>query len=316
MKILVTGCAGFIGFHLSKKLLAKGDTVIGVDNLNEYYDPSLKESRLKILNESPNFEFHKLDISEGLDSLKDKGIEIICNLAAQAGVRYSIENPLAYQKANSLGMLQLLEFARQNKIPKVVYASSSSVYGDSENAPFKETDKPDEPISLYAATKRSNELYAHVYSHLFGIKTIGLRFFTVYGPYGRPDMAIFKFTKSILDEQPIDVYNEGKMKRDFTYVDDIVLGILGAIESEKTSNYEIINIARGESVELMDFIKAIEEATGKKAKLNLMPMQPGDVLLTSGDITKAKEKLNYAPQTSVKEGVKKFVDWYKEYYGK
>ncbi|MDP3987150.1 MAG: GDP-mannose 4,6-dehydratase [Nanoarchaeota archaeon] len=314
MKILVTGCAGFIGFHVSKKLLERGDSVVGVDNLNDYYDVSLKEARLKILKEFPDFKFHKIDISEGLEELKDQNFEAICHLAAQAGVRYSLENPLAYEKSNSLGTLQILEFARHNEIPKVVYASSSSVYGNSSTGEksFKETQKLDEPISLYAATKKANELYAHVYNHLFGIKTIGLRFFTVYGPWGRPDMALFKFTKNILSDSPMDVYNRGLLQRDFTYIDDIVSGVISAIDSNHEC--EIFNLARGESVELIDFIKAIEKATGKKAILNMMPMQPGDVLKTSGDITKAKTQLSYNPKTSIEEGVKSFVEWYKGYY--
>ncbi len=312
--ILVTGVAGFIGSSVGKKLLERGDRVIGVDNMNDYYDVSLKEDRLKILKEFENFTFHKLDISEGFGELKKEKIDVICHLAAQAGVRYSIENPLAYQKANSLGTLQVFEFARHNKIPKVVYASSSSVYGNNKNVLFKESEKLDEQISLYAATKKSNELYAHVYNHLYGIEMIGLRFFTVYGPWGRPDMALFKFVKNILEGKQIDVYNSGKMQRDFTYIDDIVDGVVLALD--KKCSFEIFNIARGETTELMDFIKAIEKALGKVADKNMMPMQDGDVLLTSGDISHTKDVLGYAPKVSVDEGVNNFVNWYKGYYGK
>jgi len=308
--ILITGAAGFIGFHTAKKLLERGDKIIGIDNLNEYYDVSLKEARLNILKKFPNFSFYKKDISEEI-KIQEK-IDQVCHLAAQAGVRYSIENPLIYEKSNSLGTLQVFEFARKNNIKTVVYASSSSVYGNNPDAPFKETMKLDKPISLYAATKKSNELYAHVYHHLFGINMTGLRFFTVYGPWGRPDMALFKFTKNILEEKEIEVYGNGNMKRDFTYVEDIVGGIVSALDKEYS--FEIFNLARGESIELMDFIKAIEEATGKIAKINFKPMQPGDVLLTSGDIAKAKEMLGYNPKTSVGEGIKNFVSWYKEYY--
>jgi UDP-glucuronate 4-epimerase len=235
-------------------------------------------------------------------------------LGAQAGVRHSIENPLAYEKSNCLGTLQIFEFARKNKIKTVVYASSSSVYGNCKNPPFKETENISEPISLYAATKRSNELYAYTYHHLFGINMTGLRFFTVYGPWGRPDMAPFKFTKSIIEGKTIDVYNEGKMKRDFTYIEDIVNGIILALEKEYP--YEIFNLARGEEIELMDFIKTIEKVTKKDAKINFMPLQDGDVLLTSGDITYAKEKLRYNPKVSIEEGMKKMVEWYEEHYGK
>ena len=310
--ILVTGCAGFIGFHVSKKLLEDGNMVVGVDRINNYYEVSLKESRLKILQENPNFKFYNQDFSEGINI--DEKIDKICHLGAQAGVRYSIENPLAYEKSNCLGTLQVFEFARKNKIRTVVYASSSSVYGNCKNAPFKETENVNEPISLYAATKKSNELYAYTYHHLFGINMTGLRFFTVYGPWGRPDMAPFKFTKNILEEKTIDVYNNGKMKRDFTYIDDIVAGVVSALEKEYS--YEIFNLARGEEVELMNFIKAIEKATGKEAKINFMPLQDGDVLLTSGDITHAREKLGYDPKTSIEEGMKNVVKWYREYYGK
>ncbi len=305
--ILVTGGAGFIGFHISKKLLERGDKVVGIDNLNDYYDVFLKEARLKELKKFENFKFYKQDISEGI-KINEK-IDIICHLAAQAGVRYSIEHPLIYEKSNMLGTLQVFEFARHNKIASVIYASSSSVYGNNYKVPFKETMQLDKPISLYAATKKANELYAHVYHNLYGINMTGLRFFTVYGPWGRPDMALFKFTKKILEGKPIDVYNSGKMKRDFTYIDDIVQGIILALDKE--CPLEVFNLARGETTELIDFIKAIENSTGKVADKNMMPMQAGDVLSTSGDISHAKEVLGYEPKTSIREGVKNFVEWYK-----
>ena len=308
-KILLTGCAGFIGFHVAKKLLEKEYFVVGVDNLNDYYDVSLKTDKLSLLKKHENFKFYKQDISEGLEIEKADGI---IHLAAQAGVRYSLENPLAYETANNRGTLQVFEYARKKGVKKVVYASSSSVYGNCEEAPFKESFQLDKPISLYAATKKSNELTAYTYHHLYGIEMIGLRFFTVYGPWGRPDMAPFKFTKKILEGKEIEVYNNGEMFRDFTYVDDIVSGVVSSYE--KKSGYEIINLARGQTVKLMDFIKAIEKATGEKARINFKEIQPGDVLKTSGDITKAKELLGYEPRIGVEEGVKLFVKWYKEYY--
>lgn len=308
--ILLTGCAGFIGFHTAKKLLNDGHRVVGVDNINTYYDVSLKDARLNILKRYENFVFYKKDISEELDF--EEKIDVICHLAAQAGVRYSIEDPLVYETSNNLGTLRIFEYARHNNIAKVVFASSSSVYGNCEEEPFKETFQLDKPISLYAATKKNNELTAYSYHHLFGIKMVGLRFFTVYGPYGRPDMALFKFTKNILENKEIDVYNNGELYRDFTYIDDIVQGVTNAIHTEL--DFEIINLARGETIKLTKFIKAIEKATNKKAKKNNKEMQPGDVNKTSGDITKARKLLNYEPKTSIEEGVQRFVDWYKEYY--
>ncbi|MDD4353558.1 MAG: GDP-mannose 4,6-dehydratase [Candidatus Nanoarchaeia archaeon] len=308
--ILVTGAAGFIGFHTSKALLERGDKVIGIDNINDYYNVQLKEDRLKILKENPNFKFYKLDFSEGLNEVIEQ-IDAICHLGAQAGVRYSITNPLIYEKYNTLGTLKVFEFAREKNIKSVIFASSSSVYGNCTNPPFKEDYNISTPISLYAATKISNELFAYTYHKLFGINMTGLRFFTVYGPYGRPDMALFNFTKKILNNEVIDVYNNGEMKRDFTYVDDIVDGILLSID--KNHSFEIFNLARGESVNLMDFIKALEKALDKKAKINFMPLQSGDVLLTSGDISKAKSLLGYEPKVSIEQGVKEFVDWYKNY---
>jgi UDP-glucuronate 4-epimerase len=309
-KILITGAAGFIGFHVSKKLLEEGYEIIGIDNLNDYYDVKLKEDRLKILEENPQFSFERKDISEELDIER---ADAIIHLAAQAGVRYSIENPLAYEKSNNLGTLQVFEYARKNNIKTVVYASSSSVYGNMKDAPFKESYQLDKPISLYAATKKNNELVAYTYHHLYGINMTGLRFFTVYGPWGRPDMALFKFTEKILKEDEIEVYNNGEMHRDFTYIDDIVTGVVSALKNNYP--YEVFNLARGETVKLTKFVEAIEDATGKKARIRYEKLQPGDVLITSGDITHAKEKLGYEPKTSVREGVQNFVKWYREYYG-
>lgn len=309
---LVTGAAGFIGYHVSKDLLKKNKRVVGVDNLNDYYDVELKKARLNELNKFPNFKFYKKDISEKIDI--GESIDKICHLAAQAGVRYSIKNPFVYEKSNILGTLNIFEFAKEKKIPTVVFASSSSVYGNSENVPFREDENIDKPISLYAATKKSNELMAYYYHNLYGINMTGLRFFTVYGPHGRPDMAPFKFTKRILEGEKIDVYNYGKMKRDFTYIDDIVSGVVASLE--KGYPYEIINLARGETVGLENFIKEIEKSSGKRAKIEYKELQPGDVLLTSGDITKARELLGYDPKISISEGVKKTVNWYKEFYQK
>src|SRR3989344_6466273 len=265
-RILLTGAAGFIGFHTAKVLLERGDEVIGIDNLNDYYDPRIKLDRLEILKRDSKFKFYKQNIEDPIE-IKEK-IDIICHLAAQAGVRYSLENPFAYEKSNMLGTLNIFEFARHNNIKNVVFASSSSVYGNEKEFPFKETQKLDTPISLYAATKKANELYAHVYHHLFGINMIGLRFFTVYGPWGRPDMALFTFTKNILEGKPIDVYNNGKMKRDFTYVDDIVSGVLASLDNVETLKFEMFNLGRGEQVELLDFINEIEKNLDKKATKN------------------------------------------------
>ena len=310
LRILLTGAAGFIGFHTSKALLERGNAVIGIDNLNNYYDPKLKLARLKILKKYPKFTFYKADIAKELP-IKEH-IDVICHLAAQAGVRYSLENPKLYEKSNMLGTLNIFEFARKNKIKSVIYASSSSVYGNSKKTPFTESQKLNTPISLYAATKKANELYAYVYHHLYGINMTGLRFFTVYGSFGRPDMALFKFTKNILKDKPIDVYNFGKMKRDFTYIDDIIDGTIKAID--KAYAFEIFNLAKGEPIKLTSFIEEIEKNTKKKAKKNLLPMQPGDVSETFGDITKAKAKLGYNPKTSISKGIKIFINWYKEFY--
>ncbi len=348
MKILVTGAAGFIGFHLVKALLGRGDEVVGIDNINDYYDVNLKYSRLAvtgILKESiaenepvqsstfKEYTFLKMDITDlkNLNLLfKEKQFDTVVNLAAQAGVRYSLENPHAYIQANITGFTNILECSRHHKIKHLVYASSSSVYGNNTKMPLSTADSVDHPISLYAATKKSNELMAHTYSHLFGIPTTGLRFFTVYGPYGRPDMALFLFTKAILADKPIQIFNRGEMKRDFTFVDDIVKGIVKVIDHapkvnlnnngdpsvSKTAPYKIYNIGNSSPVRLMDFIEAIESNLGLTAKKELLPMQPGDVPMTWADTSDLERDLGYKPNTPIKEGVGRFVEWYKEYYGK
>jgi UDP-glucuronate 4-epimerase len=313
--VLVTGAAGFIGFHLSKGLLEKGYRVIGLDSMNEYYDVSLKVSRLEILKPYPNFVFYKEDI-QNLPGLKKvfetHAIDRICNLAAQAGVRYSLENPFSYQKSNLEGFLNLLEIAREYQVQNFVYASSSSVYGSNEKVPFSVEDRVDSPVSLYAATKKANELMAHAYHHLFDFPCTGLRYFTVYGPWGRPDMALFLFTDAILNNRPIDVYNYGRMRRDFTYIDDIVDGTIAAIE--KPHAYEVFNLGNSDTTELMEFIRLIEEELGMEAQKNMMPLQPGDVPATSADIQKSKEMLGFSPKTSIREGIHNFLVWYREYY--
>ncbi len=333
MKILVTGVAGFIGMHSVKKLLDDGHEIIGIDNLNDYYDVTLKEDRLKTLEDYKNFKFLKLDIKDQkdvLDLFKKESPQRILHLAAQAGVRYSIENPYVYIDSNIQGFINILEGCRAIKTEHLVYASSSSVYGGNTKVPFSEHDNVDHPISLYAATKKANELMAHTYSHLYQIPTTGLRFFTVYGPWGRPDMALFLFTKAILKDQPIDIFNHGKMIRDFTYVDDIVESLVRIIDKIATPNnsfdsknpdpatshapYRIFNIGNNQPTPLMDYIEAIESALDKKAIKNLMDMQPGDVPLTSADTSELNEWVNFKPNTSINEGVKRFVDWYKNYY--
>ena len=318
MKILVTGGAGFIGFHLAKKLSEKDEIVI-VDNLSDYYDIKLKEARLEQIKDK--VEFHKIDISDfsSLKKIFEKyEFDLICHIAAQAGVRYSLINPWAYEKSNILGTLNIFELAKKFNIKKVIYASSSSVYGGNKKVPFSEEDKVDKPISLYAATKIANELMAHTYHHLYKIDMVGLRYFTVYGPFGRPDMAMFKFTKNIFEDKPIEVYNFGNMKRDFTYIDDIIGGTIKAINFCLNNDdiCEIINLGNSKPVELNYFIELLEKEIGKEAKKNLLPMQPGDVLETYADITKAKKILGWEPKTEIEEGVKKFVEWYRDYYGK
>lgn len=336
-KILVTGAAGFIGFHVSKKLIDLGFEVYGIDNLNAYYDVRLKLDRLKELGidtqselfmrqqevksgSNENFRFSQMDLVDGhrLDHLflKEK-FDAVINLAAQAGVRYSIENPKAYIQTNVVGFMNILEACRSNQIKHLIYASSSSVYGNQQKVPFSEKDRVDHPISLYAATKKSNELMAHVYSHLYGLKTTGLRFFTVYGPWGRPDMAPFLFTKAILSETPIKVFNNGDLMRDFTYIDDIVKGIIEVLITDKIQeNYNIYNIGNNTPVKLLDFIQAVEGACNKKAQLDFYPMQDGDVYQTFADIEDLKAVTGYIPKVKINEGIQEFVNWYKAYFKK
>jgi len=315
--ILVTGSAGFIGFHVTKKLLETGNKVIGVDSLNNYYEPKLKKDRNKILLESKNYKFYKLNLKNEKELKKiftENKIDKICHLAAQAGVRYSLENPLAYEESNLKGFINIIECARHFKVKDFIYASSSSVYGKNkmDKKGFKESDEVNQPISLYAATKKANELIAYNYHHLFGINCTGLRFFTVYGPYGRPDMAIYIFTKNILAGKSIDVYNNGKMFRDFTYVGDIVDGIIKSLE--KSYPYEIFNLGDSDTIELKYLITNIEQNLKQKAKINFKPIQPGDVEKTFANISKAKKMLGFNPKTKIEEGVKNFIEWYKEYY--
>lgn len=333
MRYLVTGAAGFIGFHVAQQLLAAGHQVVGVDNLNDYYEVSLKEARLAKLAGEPGFTFQKLDIADraGVAALfAGERFDRVIHLAAQAGVRYSIDNPHAYADANLVGHLNILEGCRSQQTAHLVYASSSSVYGLNTAMPFKVSDSVDHPVSLYAATKKANELMSHTYSHLYGVPTTGLRFFTVYGPWGRPDMALFKFTRAILQGQAIDVYNHGNMQRDFTYIDDIVESILRVGEvvptpqrgwvpgqgsaGQSSAPYRVFNIGAGQPVKLTDFIEAIEVATGLKAERNLMPIQPGDVPATWAETEDLFSAINYRPKVGVTDGVAAFVDWYKGYY--
>lgn len=316
MKILVTGAAGFIGFHLARRLVARGDEVVGLDNLNAYYDPGLKEARLALLeSDRGNFEFTKADIADrgAMEKVFARGrFDAVVNLAAQAGVRYSIENPHAYVDANVVGFMNILEGVRHHGTGHLVFASTSSVYGLNPDLPYREDQNTDRPISLYAATKKANEVMAHSYAHLFDIPTTGLRFFTVYGPWGRPDMALFKFTKGILAGEAIPVFNKGKMVRDFTYVDDIVEGVVRVID--RPAPYRIFNIGNNDRVELMTYIRAIEAALGKKANLELLPMQAGDVAATEADTSALEAATGFRPATPVEEGVRRFVDWYRGYY--
>ena len=328
MKVLVTGAAGFIGFHLTLALLDRDDEVIGVDNLNDYYDPELKQLRvneIKKHSKVSNFEFIKADITDKKFMKKlfmHHSFDMVVNLAAQPGVRYSLENPHAYIESNLVGFMTILEGCRNTKVKHLVYASSSSVYGMNIKQPFSTDDRVDYPISLYAATKKSNELMAHTYSHLYDVPTTGLRFFTVYGPYGRPDMAYYKFTKAILNGDPIDVYNNGVMKRDFTYIDDIVEGVIQVMDKIPSSNknkfskakppYQIYNIGNNNPVTLREFITAIEDACGAKAKENLLPMQPGDVSETFADIEGLFKLTSFQPSTTINEGIRKFVSWYRK----
>ena len=332
-KILVTGAAGFIGFHLSERLLRRGDEVVGLDNLNDYYDVRLKHDRLKQLEGHPGFRFVKA-------SLEDRGtmeklfscerFDKVVNLAAQAGVRYSLQNPHAYIDSNIVGFMNILEGCRHNNVQHLVYASSSSVYGANTRLPFSVHHNVDHPISLYAATKKANELMAHTYSSLYGIPTTGLRFFTVYGPWGRPDMALFLFTKAILEGKPIDVFNHGKMQRDFTYIDDIVEGVIRVVDTIPASNpswrgdqpdpgtsnapYRLYNIGNNNPVELMHFIEVLEERLGKQAEKNLLPIQAGDVPATYADVDDLMKDVGFKPATPIEEGISRFVEWYSEYY--
>jgi UDP-glucuronate 4-epimerase len=335
MKILVTGAAGFIGYHLCEKLLALGHVVVGLDNINDYYDINLKLARLAnlgievddteafTLTESTihrsRFRFTRLSLEDmhNLPRLfEQEQFDAVCNLAAQAGVRHSLQQPFLYVNSNILGFANILEACRSNNIKKLVYASSSSVYGLSDKIPFSTADNVDHPISLYAATKKSNELMAHAYSHLFGIQTIGLRFFTVYGPWGRPDMAMFLFTDAILHGKPIDLFNSGNLSRDFTYIDDIVDGVVAALLHENASGslYALYNIGNSKPIKLLDFITEIEKYSGKQAKMNMLPMQPGDVEKTWADISGIQRDYGYDPKTNIAAGIKAFVDWYKSYY--
>lgn len=348
MKILVTGAAGFIGFHLVKRLLDNGERVVGMDNINEYYDPELKYSRLRVTGivenkiidglsitseKNPRYSFYKLGLEDkqGINRLfHEENPDLVCHLAAQAGVRYSLTHPHAYIDSNIVGFLNILEACRSTSVKHLVFASSSSVYGLNTRMPFSVHDRVDHPISLYAATKKSNEMMAHSYSYLYGLPVTGLRFFTVYGPYGRPDMALFKFTKAILEEKPIEVYNEGNMERDFTYIDDIIEGVSRVIfripcgnknwdgdhpdPSTSLAPYKLYNVGNNNPVKLLDFIDAIEKELGKKAIMHLLPLQPGDVPKTWSDTNDLVRDLDYTPATDIRMGVKQFIRWFKEYY--
>ncbi|NDV19977.1 NAD-dependent epimerase/dehydratase family protein [Pseudodesulfovibrio sp. JC047] len=335
MKILVTGAAGFIGFHLSRRLIGEGHEVVGLDNLNDYYDVNLKKARLALLGESPLFRHVNINLQDDQpmsDLFAAEKFTHVVNLAAQAGVRYSIENPKSYIDSNVVGFLNILEGCRHNKVEHLVYASSSSVYGMNTKMPLNPHEGVDHPMSLYAATKKSNEMMAHSYSSLYDLPTTGLRFFTVYGPWGRPDMALFLFTKNILEEKPINVFNYGKMKRDFTYIDDIVEGVVRVVNHTAQPNenwdgnapdpcsskvpYRVYNIGNNAVVELSRYIEVIEEVVGKKAIYNYMPMQPGDVPATEADVSDLVRDVDFKPNTSIEVGIRNFIDWYREYYNK
>jgi UDP-glucuronate 4-epimerase len=333
MKILVTGAAGFIGFHTANALLARGDEVVGLDNLNDYYDVELKYARLARLESQDNFRFVRMDVAErdGMAAVFRGGFDRVVHLAAQAGVRYSLEDPHAYIDSNVTGFMNILEGCRHNDVEHLVYASTSSVYGANTKMPFSEHESADHPLAIYGATKRANELMAHTYSHLFRLPTTGLRFFTVYGPWGRPDMALFLFTRAILDGTPIDVFNNGHHKRDFTYVDDIVQGVVHALDHVAEPNHDwdssqpdpatsnapwrLYNIGNNQPVDLMRYIEVLEDCLGKKAEKNFLPLQPGDVPDTYADASELVQNVGYRPGTPVEEGVKRFVEWYREYAG-
>jgi len=333
-KILVTGAAGFIGFHLSRRLLEGGDTVVGLDNLNPYYDVTLKQARLQMLEEKENFRFVRMDLSDRktMEALfADERFEIVVNLAAQAGVRYSLKNPHAYVESNLVGFLNVLEGCRHQQVKHLVFASSSSVYGANTRMPFSVHDNVDHPLSLYAATKKANELMAHTYAALYGLPCTGLRFFTVYGPWGRPDMALFLFTRAILEGRPIDVFNEGRMKRDFTFIDDIIEGLVRVMEripardddwrgdrpdpSASFAPYRLYNIGNNQPVALMDFIAILEGHLGRKAQKNFLPLQAGDVPATFAAVDDLSADVGFKPATPIAEGIRRFVEWYREYYG-
>lgn len=313
--ILVTGTAGFIGFYVAKSLLGRGLTVIGVDNFNPYYSPELKTARDEILRKNRNFVSANADISDlkSVETIfKDYRPSMVCHLAAQAGVRYSLKNPYTYQKSNVQGFVNLIEQARINSVERFVYASSSSVYGGNTKLPYSEDDRVDTPVSLYAATKRSNELIAYTYTHLWNMRTIGLRFFTVYGPWGRPDMAYWSFMDAMHRRSPIKVFNYGKNQRDFTYIDDVINGVLSALSENDLDQYEIINLGNNKPVGLMDFISTLEDLSGLKAIMEMVPAQPGDAIATYACIDKASAKLGFKPSTQLHEGLKSFVKWYKD----
>ena len=315
MKILVTGNAGFIGYHLAKSLLGDGHDILGIDNLNDYYDPNLKLARLDQLKPYKNFRFEKVDISDRealANTFQSFKPNKVINLAAQAGVRYSIKNPYAYMNSNLVGFLNILELCRHNDVEGLIYASSSSVYGGNKKIPFSVEDRVNKPIALYGATKRANELIAHSYSHLYGLHTTGLRYFTVYGPWGRPDMAMFIFTRKILASKPIPVFNNGNMKRDFTYIDDIVSGTKSSIY--KNYKCEIFNLGNNKSEKLMDMIELIEKELGKKAIMDFQPLQPGDVIESFADIKHSVKKLGFKPMISIDQGIKRLIKWYKSFY--
>lgn len=333
MKVLITGSAGFIGMHTAEYLLSRGETVVGIDNINAYYDPRLKEARLLRLLDKPGFRFHKIDIADrkAIEHLfaKEK-FDRVVHLAAQAGVRYSLENPHAYVDSNLVGFVNILEGCRHNKVQHLVYASSSSVYGGNTKMPFSERDNVDHPVSLYAATKKANELMAHTYSHLYGLPTTGLRFFTVYGPWGRPDMAVFLFTKAILEGRPINIFNHGKMKRDFTYIDDITEGVIRTLDrvaepapdfdpenpdpSSSNAPFRVLNIGSHQPVDLMTFINSIEMNLGISAQKNFLPLQDGDVLETYADTYALEALTEHTPSTDIKTGIARFIEWYRAYY--